>query len=311
MAAKRKEGAKKDAEDGEAKRRTRDTVSQVAHALRHRDAIVHSALEFLHGAGFLEDETRRRVQETYELGDARTRLAIQELLGRVLKVPLDRLDEHLAEGQVDPARISEASLRDLEALALPQIDVEAVVGRIRGFDLDRLVARQDSKALRYVTDIPVRLNRLRLGLLFGGIAVLLLVTLALLFPTYTLYIFLYGALALLAVLGGLMVTWSIRLERGAKALGIDLVVFSRLSPEERRVLVARRVLVHVLDPQRLGDVVEKSLHSVLPKRMQAPSRGDVVPEPKRPRPARPRPLAAEPPPRDQGPSEGTPPGGTR
>lgn len=289
MAKRKKEPAEETA--AEDRRRLRDTVSQVAHALRHRDEIVLTALEFLEGSGFLDTATRLRVQATYEAGDTATRMAVQDLLSRVLRVPLDQLDEQLQTGQVDPARISTAALDALEELSLPQVDVAAVAAKVRGFDMEALVERSigDNKVLRFVTDIPVMLNNLRLGMLFGGIAMLLVVAVALLFPQYALWIAFYGLLVTLALLGGLLVTWAVRLERGSKEFGIDLVVFSRLEPDERRLLVVRRMWLGVVDTRRLGDLVEKSLHAVLPERMRAPQRGRVGPEPKRPRPARPLP----------------------
>lgn len=255
-----------------AQRRARaDTVAQVAHAIRHRDEIVTSALGMLAGAGVLDQATEARLLKLYTDGDARTRSVIQQVVARVLRVPADQIEHVIESGEVDPAALSGQALEALDALTLPELDISAAAERVRSLDMEGWVDQRSvhTKMAAVLGDLPLAINRARLRMLQVGIAALLVVAAALLFPDQALWIAFFGLLGLIAILGGLLLSWSWKINRAAKRADLDLAVLARLTPEERRLILMRRLLLRFADANRLGDFVERGLGAMVPQGMQA------------------------------------------
>lgn len=281
------------------RRDTGETVAQVAYALRHRDAIVEHALEVLEAIGVVDPSTKAHVHGIYERGDARTRLIIQELIARTMRVPVDRLEEALEEQTWDADAMSSRALDALSELEIPSVDPRAAGDRVRALDVEAVLARAEgrSRLLSFIGDLPVTVHKVQRALLLVGVALLVLVGVALLFPDQAALIAFYGLLALIALLGGLLlkVSWSIK--RAAKDADLDLAVLARLKPEERRILLLRRVVLRVFDRDRAGDIVERGLEAIVPDLLRGQAREEPpAPRAKPPakRPARPtQPAAAK------------------
>ncbi len=242
-------------------RKAARTIAQVASAIRQRDEIVSNVLDLLHQSGFIDKPTHDRVWAVYERGDARTRAMIQELIARVTRVRGEDLEQ-----AADPARFDEEHLsgRALNALEqLPQVDLASVADRARGFDVDDLIALTEGRGRIFeaLTQAPVAVNRVRRQLVFVGAAIIVVVGVALLFPDYALYIAFYGLLGVLALVGGLLIKWGWQIGRFAKRYDIDLATLAKLPPEDRALILGRRVWNRFSGSGLVGSVLERRLRT--------------------------------------------------
>lgn len=255
----------------ERRRRTRDTVGTVAHVLRNRDRIVDDALHLLESTGWLDAATRERAWGLYQHGDARTRLAIQELVARTIRVPLDKFEslEGLEEVDLDLDKIDQVDLERLKRLSLPTVDPERLSRRLRELDVERFLKDDEEDEelgvfSRLITETPVKIHKVRLQLLGVGVLLLLLVAAALVFPAYAQLILFYGLLALTALLGVYLIRWSLKIDRLFKDADLELGVLVKLRPKERRLLILRRLWLRFVDTSKLADTLEHTLHTMVP-----------------------------------------------
>lgn len=231
----------------------REGTRRVAEVFADRDDLVERGLLWLQEADFVDEEARKRLWERYKRGDEATRAFLQEQVASVIGVTKDAP----GTAPADPDDVDPLELEVLKQLSSPKVDLQEVVDQVGRFDPLRFLGdpKDPGPVMRFLSDAPLAVHRLRNRLLLAGSAFMVfvvgLMVLAVFVPAAVPYVGFAGVVLSAFAVGFFLLRSGFWIGRTAKKQGIDLRLYARLPDDERRVLFVRRIGLRVLDPKRV------------------------------------------------------------